>query len=223
MALKQSNYRKALELFKRVIKYYPNGPYVQDSYQKLSEIEALAEQRLSPVDGLIRDEKYNEAILVLRQVRLTFTGARAAASAEARLEQLSKSPALAEAIKKAQAEDLLTEARGYMDAADLVRCVATYKRLAGQYPDTSQGKAAQEQLKCFDDDEEFQTQLRLAEGDVKCRGMLSMARSYRSNKLYEVARTKYQEIVDKYPDTEYSDEAQDDLLALAKEMEDAGY
>ena len=223
MALKQSNYRKALELFKRVIKYYPNGPYVQDSYQKLSDIEALAEQRLSPVDGLIRDEKYNEAILVLRQVRLTFTGARAAASAEARLQQLSKSPALAEAIKKAQAEDLLTEARGYMDAADLVRCVAAYRRLTEQYPDTSQGEAAQEQLKLFDDDEEFQTQLRLAEGDVKCRGMLSMARSYRSNKLYEVARTKYQEIVDKYPDTEYSDEAQNDLLALAKEMEDAGY
>jgi len=223
VALRQGNYRKAIELFKVVIKDYPNGPYVQNSQQKLSEIETLASQRLSPVDGLLQEEKYNDAILLLREVRLVFAGSTASETAERRLDELMKSPELAEAIKRAQAEDLLTEAQAYMEAADLVRCVAAYTKLSEQFADTPQGKAAQEQLKCFAADKEFQKQLQLAQSDATCRGLLSLARSYRTNKLYEIAQTKYQEIVDNYPDSEYSDQAQDDLKALQTEMAEAGY
>ncbi len=222
-ALRQKNYRQAIELFKVVIKRYPNGPYVQPSYEKLSEIEGLAGQRLAPVSRLIREQKFDEAIALLREVRRTFAGSRAAQQADARLEELSKSPALAAAIRKAQAEDLLADAQAYIEASDLVQGVQCYKKLAEEYADTPQGKEAKERLACFDSDEDFQTQLRECEAEAKCQGLFSLARSYRANKLFEFAQAKYQEVIDQYPGTDFAEEAREELEALEKEMEEAGY
>jgi len=206
-----------------VIKRYPNSPYVQPSYEKLSEIESLARERLAPVSGLISEQKFEEAIALLREVRRVFAGSRAAQEAEDRLEQLSKSPALAAAIRKAQAEDLLADGEAYMGAGDLLQGVQCYKKLVEEYADTPQGKEAKDRLDCFDSDEEFQKQLRECEAEVKCQGLFSLARSYRANKLYEVAQAKYQEVIDQFPDTDFAGEAKEELQALEKEMEEAGY
>jgi tetratricopeptide (TPR) repeat protein len=217
------NYRKAIEFFQVVVRQYANGPYLRDAQQKLNEIEALARQQLAPADKLIQEEKFQEALDLLRRVRRDFAGSATAAYADARLRELSKSPALLAAIKKAEAEDLLSEAKVYIDAGDVLRGVACYKQLAQQYADTEQGKEAQESLAGFNSDEDFQKQLKLCEGDAACKTLLSLARSYRANKLFDVARTNYKQVLDQFPNTQFALLATEELKTLEKEMREAGY
>ena len=126
-------------------------------------------------------------------------------------------------IEDHAADLLLADAEAYIEASDLLQGVQCYKKLVEQYADTPQGKEAKERLADFDSDEEFQKQLRECEAEAKCQGLFSLARSYRANKVFEVAQAKYQEVIDQYPNTDFAEEARGELEALEKEMEEAGY
>jgi tetratricopeptide (TPR) repeat protein len=222
-AFQAKNYRKAIEFFQVVVRQYANGQYVTPARQKLEEIEALARAKLAPVDKLIQEEKFQEALALLRDVKRLFAGSAAAAQAEARLQELSKSPALLAAINKAEAEDLISEAKLYTESGDLLRGVACYKQVAQQYADTDQGKEAQQCLAGFGASEDFQKQLKLCEADANCNTLLSLARSYRANKLFDAARTNYKKVLDQFPKTQFAGLATEEMKALEKEMKAAGY
>jgi outer membrane protein assembly factor BamD (BamD/ComL family) len=200
---------------------FPAGPYAEQARQRLNEIEALAGEQLAAADKLIQEEKFQEAIGLLFEVKRTFAGSRAAAAAEARLQELSKSPALLAATRKAAAEDLLADAKLYMDSGDLLRGVACYKQAAQQYGDTPHGRKAQEALAAFDADEEFQKRLKACEADARCRTLLSLARSYRANRVFDAAKTNYNQVLDQFPDTQFATLASQELKALEEEMEAA--
>jgi len=222
-AFTAKNYRKAIECFQVVVRQYASGQYAAPARQKLDEIEAMAREKLAPVDKLIQEEKYQEALELLREVKRIFAGSASAATAAARLEELSKSPALLAAIRKAEAEDLSADAKRYIENGDLPRGVACYKQLVQQYADTPQGKEAEQCLAGFDASEEFQKQLKLCEADVKCTTLLSLARSYRANKLFDAAKKNYQQVLSDFPTGPFAQVATDELQALAKEMKAAGY
>ena len=223
-ALEAKKYRRAIEIFQTVAnRPFPAGPYAQPARQKLNEIEALASEQLGAADTLIQEGKFQEAIDLLFEVKRTFAGSHAAATARARLDELSRSPALLAATRKAAAEDLLADAKLYIESGDLLRGVGCYKQLAQQHADAPQGKEAQETLAAFDADDEFQKQLQACQADAKCRTLLSLARSYRANKLFDAARSNYKQVLEQFPDSQFAQSASEELKALEEEMKAAGH
>ncbi len=207
--------------FQTVVQRYPNSPYCPLAKKKVSQIEGLASDEFAPVYRLIREGKPHQAIALLRKVRRTFSGTGAATAAERRLEELKGDPTLTEAITVAQAEDLLSDARSYLEASDLIRGLACYKKLTVQYTDTPQAKEAQQHLARLASDEKFQERLRLAQAQAGCQSLLNLARTYRANDLFETARANYQRIIDQSPDTSAGRQAAEELKELEEESQGA--
>jgi TolA-binding protein len=82
------------------------------------------------------------------------------------------------------------------------------------YATTPAAADAAAAVKIFDDDAAFQRKLRETNAASKAHSLLNLAQTYHTSNRDDLARKKYQEIIDKFPDTSFADQAKAAMAQL---------
>ena len=110
----------------------------------------------------------------------------------------------------------LVEAEQACDKKLYAKAIEIYDRISKEYPDTDMGKIAAEEVTRIRSDSKNMEQLAARETEKQCLSLLSMAKSYATNKMYDRARKNLQEIIDDYPKTKYAEQAREELQKLPR-------
>jgi hypothetical protein len=211
---KEQNYREAAGFYKSVtLATVPKSePLVEQARKQLIAMEELAQQHLNAANDadLARDyiKEVEELGIVLREFAFT----KAVEQATTRLAALKPRKEVAGLIELAQA--------GAAEAAgNLAQAYKMYKAIAEnpRYENTLaalKGKKAAERLQNEEATREnLKTQLK-AEADKEAPPLLNSGRNFLLNHQEEQAKEKFQLVVEKYPGTDYAEEAKKELAKL---------
>jgi len=183
-----------------------------------SKLDAQTDKMLSEVDTLVVDGKYGDAADRLRDLIRSAPGTPVAIKARAQLEALSKDPGAQEAMGRADRED--KAAAAFTIAQKLVTdkkddlAYARFKDIARDFSDTRAGADSSEKVKVYEADATFMRRVTESTVGTKARSALSLARSYANAGRTELAKKKYQEVINDYPNTKFADEAKTEMGKL---------
>ena len=88
--------------------------------------------------------------------------------------------------------------------------------MATEYPDTDAGAKAAEAVKVYEKDTAFVKRVNESAASTKATSALKLAQSYATAGRRDLARKKYQEVIDQYPGTSFAEQAKKELAALPK-------
>jgi TolA-binding protein len=176
-------------------------PRVTDRVKAATDkLQEYGSSQLAQADTLIGDKKYQEASAKLQELDQAFAGLPTADQAKQRLVALQAPDikAILDAQQKAKdSADELAKAKRLLSINEN----AAYTMLSNivkSYPDTPAGAEA--------------TQIVAAhEGEAKAEKLIEKGENYESMLKLSVARTAYQEVLDKYPNTKAAAKAKKKL------------
>jgi TolA-binding protein len=130
--------------------------------------------------------------------------------------------ALAEAEKSDRAAERNARAAAALAAAEklqsenkLDQAYTRLKLVAKEYADTDSGNTAAADIKSIEKNHPDVIQkMTDSEGAVKAKAALSMAASYKQAGRTDLARAKYQSVIENYPGTTYASDAKIELSHL---------
>ncbi len=116
--------------------------------------------------------------------------------------------ALAKAARASTAEGLFEAARKLKDARKDEQAYPQFKTVASDYPETPAGAKAADIVKAYETDTAFIQRINESAAATKATSMIKLAQSYASAGRNDLARRKYQDVVDQFPGTSYAEQAQ---------------
>jgi len=131
-----------------------------------------------------------------------------------RFVELLKSDELRALLRREAAEERLARALKAFEAEQYPEAFDQLKELAALYPDTEAGRKAADKVAEMRADKALMRKLLNQRAARVCEGLLRKAVNYRANGLLDEARRTYRKIIERYPDTDYADEAQRALQDL---------
>jgi thiol-disulfide isomerase/thioredoxin len=164
-------------------------------------------------------KEYLDASVALSEAQAVAPGSEQATQAEALLKVLMDDPKTKAAIEQGRRErDAAAlaaeiEKRGDRDPAALLKLLDD---LAARFPDTQAGKAAAEKARAMRADPEVMKKVQNDAAEKDCKGWMSMAKNLVKAGLSEKARPYLEQVVQKYPDTDYAKEAKELLQKMDK-------
>jgi hypothetical protein len=111
----------------------------------------------------------------------------------------------------------LEQAQQEEAAGDTVAAYRAYKWLATKAAASDQGRTAIKKVADYEADETFMAKLEQDDAQKQARAMLSLAKSYRDVKRYDLARVQCLAVIEAVPGTDLAKEAQDLLDELPEE------
>ena len=191
----------------------------EDAVQK--KLETTANAMLSEVQGQIDQGKYVEAVPRLKELSAALEGLPEATKAKLMLGTLMAKPDVRAAIDKAEKEskaaDALDVARKLQAQKKDELAYARFSDVVKFFPDTSSAQVAQAQIDTYKKNPAFMKQMLEHAASTKAVAILHMGDSYKAAGKPEMARKKYQSVIDDYPGTSYASLAQKELDALASQ------
>jgi hypothetical protein len=170
------------------------------------------------VNELISGQEFVDAGIALKAMIKTLAGMEGEAQAKKLLDDLLTKPEVKEKVegaeRNASSQSALTIAKKLRDAGADEAAYRHFKGITLDYADTPAAKEAAEAVKKYDADVAFQAKLRDGPAAAKAKPALSMAENYAKNGRIELAKKKYQEVIDQYPDTSFADTAKKALAGL---------
>jgi hypothetical protein len=194
-----------------------------------AKLDSAGESMLSEVDPLIARGDYKNAVAHLKDVSVGLAGLPVAARAKKMLLDLTSKPevksALADADKAAKEEERQTRAAEALAVAVKLRddkkdeqAYVRFKAVAADFAGTPAAASADEQVKNYDRAHpEMAQKLNDSATATKAKSALSMAASYERSGRVDLAKAKYQSVIDAFPNTPYADTAKQSLAKLAGE------
>ena len=91
---------------------------------------------------------------------------------------------------------------------------AQFKLIAGNYANTPAGATAAEEAAKYEKDPAFVKRVSGAAIDAKAKAILSVANSYKESGKTDLAKQKYQSVIDQFPNTPYAETAKKELREL---------
>jgi thiol-disulfide isomerase/thioredoxin len=186
--------------------------------QKLS---AAADAMLAEVDPLIADKKYDQAATKLRALSTGLAGFPAGAKAKQKLSELMSKP---EARQQIQEAERIEKANQALAAAQKLQAdkqdepaYARFKSITKEFAGTAAATTAAEAVAAYESDPAFMEKLagKQSQADAnKARSALSLAESYRRSGKIELAKKKYQEIIEQFPGSKEAETAKVELAKL---------
>lgn len=219
-ALRQADYRSAFRAARDAFEIAVTGDRLKSACQEVIElIEALGHDRLVQADELVEAGRFEEAVRVLRGVAADFAGLDAAASAAARIESFARQhPQVAQLLKGAEREQearaRLLEAQTALRERRVGEAYEALQEVATEYQGTAAAAAAARIRERLEQNRAALAEVREYQAARECETWLSQARSYIRTGRTEKARELLRQIVEKYPDTSYGDEARSELGRL---------
>lgn len=182
------------------------------------KLQAIVTTEMELAEKLIGEKKYLEAAMALATLGQAMGQSSQGLKAMQRLSELKSMPEAREAMKAADAEAKAEEE--LMVASDLQRAgkddqaYARYKQIVKQFPGTESAKVAAEQIATYEKDPAFVKRANESNAGTKAKGMISLAQSYVRAGHKDKAKAKYQEVIDQFPDTSFSETAKKEQAAL---------
>lgn len=182
---------------------------------KLDEIEKLAAEELKAAIGKDTLTAYREA----QRIAKAYDGTPTAATAGTVAAKLAEDPAVVAAQQakddEAKAAGLLEEAAAVLKQGNSADALAAYEKLAAEFPDTKAGAEAAKKVGELKGDKDLMAKLNQDKQDKAARSLLSMAKSYYTNKRYQQAQATLKKLLESYPKADAAGEARE-LLASIK-------
>lgn len=186
-----------------------------DAQKKLEE---SANGMLDGVQKQIDAGQYTEAVAKLRELSDALTGLPVAGKARKMLGELMSRPearaAIAHAEKNQRANEALAAAEKLKAEKKHELAYAHFKEIVKAFAGTDAAKKAGEEVAGYEKDPAFLKHVTESSMATRARGALSMAESYRRAGRMDLARTKYQSVIDEFPGTSYSETAKRALKDL---------
>jgi len=183
-------------------------------------LEQAAESTLQDVEPLIQKSQYVEATARLRELSTGLDGTPTAAKAKKRLGELLAKPevkaALAKAERTKQADAALAVAQQLKDQHKDEQAYSRFKGVATDFADIPAGATAAAVAKEYEKDPNFVKRATESAASTKASSALRVAQSYATAGRKDLARKKYQEVINEFPGTTYAEQAKKGLAALPK-------
>lgn len=175
---------------------------------------------LKEADTLAGQKQYAPALLRLRELQQVFRGTPIADQARQRQQQLSADPAaratLAAAEREVKAAEALAAAQALAAEQKHEEAYVRLKQIARDHATTEAGASAAAAVADYEKDPAFVRKvLEETQGD-QARAALSMAENYARNGRHDIARQRYQKIIDEYPGTSWAEQAQRQMDTLPR-------
>ena len=197
------------------------GEFTREMEALSARIDTLLAEALKKAADAAAAGDYDAAATQMLAVTADFKGTFKESGVASRMNKLQKDPkfkaaldgiarrqAEAAAVAAAEAAQQLEEGKRWLEA------IAAWKKVAADHPGTETGKEAAAHAEKMEKDPEIRKQLADARSAGACRKLMQLGDSFAKNKMPEKAIAKYQEIVDKYPETSFAAEAKKKIEAL---------
>jgi thiol-disulfide isomerase/thioredoxin len=222
IAMKAGNTRAALQGLSKVpADASKDKEFASKLEAARNALEAEAAKMLESVDPMIKQGDYVQAVAKLKELSSALEGSATGKKANARLAELSGKPevktALAKAERARQADAALDAAQKLKDGKKDADAYAHFKSVAKDYPDTDAGTKAAAAVQEYEKDPTFVKRANEAAAATKAASAMKVAQSYVTAGRPDLARKKYQEIIDQFPGTSYAEQAKKAIAALAKQ------
>ena len=173
---------------------------------------------LKAVEEQVAQEHYVDAAQSLKAMAAALEGSPQQPQATKRLEALLAKPGVKEQIAKAERDaapaSALEAARALRDAGNDLGAYERFRAITMDYPETPAAGDALIATKVYDDDPIFLRKRRDAIAAPKAEAALRLAEGYRRAGRTELARKRFQEVIDRYPDTTFAEQAQKSLAQI---------
>lgn len=207
------NYRSAFLLARDALERACLGDELKTSCQELIDLlEALGRDRLAKAQELLDAKQYKEGVALLRDVARQFRALAVGNVAHKRLKSLEEkipdAKRVLEALRRdAEARGLLAAARESLIERSVGEAYVTLEKIVKDYPEASVLGDAQTILRRMGQNEAVMAYVRDYKAEPDCLNWLAQARSFTRQGSFDKAREMLRRIIDKYPDTKWTDEA----------------
>jgi len=225
--LADNDVKGAVKLLAKIHSDAKADPDFLAKYKDLqSKMNGVGEKMLGEVDPLIEKGNYKDAATRLKDLSDNMIGLPVSLKAKSKLLGLMSNPqvkaAMAEAEKSDRAAEHNARAAAALVAAEKLQAdskfALAYNRfqfVVKEYADTDAATTAASELKSLEQSHPDVIQkISESDGAVKAKAALSMAASYKQSGRTDLARAKYQSVIDVYPGTSYAAEAKRELAHL---------
>ncbi len=219
-AVKQEKYADAVAILSR-IKGADEDPEIGARVATVRKsLGTYAEKHLAAAEEHRKAGRPYEASVALRAVLALAPGSDQAKKAEADLKALLADEKAAAVIEQgrrdAEADAAYADLAAVEKKKDPAALLKALDDFAAKYPKTKAGAAAADRAKAMRADPELTKRLKNAAAEADCKGWLSMARNFLKAGMPEKAEPYLAKVIEKYPKTEYADEARKMLADVAK-------
>ena len=201
----------ALAMYEGIAKNPSAGDFKAKAQSAADEISKDAQQMLDDAEALIAARKYPEARKGFAVVQTKYAGSSFADKAKERITYLDKDPTIATDAKQAaidaKADTLEALAKTAEDKKDFAKALSLYENYLNAYPTAHRSAEVKKHLDELKADKTLvaaaTTQAAAREGKAN----LEMANNYIKGGMPDKAKPFLQEIITKYPDTEWATKA----------------
>jgi thiol-disulfide isomerase/thioredoxin len=218
-AIKQEQYAAAAALLAKLTKAGEDPVLKVRSEAARKTLADRAAARLAEAEKCIAAKDYLPATQALADVQALGAGTPAAEKAAGLLKNLMADETARAAVEQGRRENEASAALAEIEkkgAASPAETLKALDDLAARFPGTKAGQAAAERAKTMRADPALVKKVQNEAADKECKGWLSMARNFASAGLPDKARPFLEQIIQKYPDTDYAREARDLLAKIEK-------
>jgi len=211
-AMKEGDQRKAMRLLAGVPAAAKAEAKVAARVTELqAQLEGLGAKSLAEVDPLIEQKQYAQAATKLKEMVAGFGATPTGVKANQKLAELLKMPNVKATL---DAADAIAIAQRAKDAKNHDDAYLRFKAIARDFPNTPGAEAAAAEVKAYEADPAFVKKV----GDNAVAGratsLLKLAQSYAAAGRTDLARRKYQDVVEQFPNTPYAATARTELGKL---------
>ena len=219
-AIRAERYREAYEAAEKAFRLSLRG----DPLMKLCEdygelVEALGRERLAQADRAVESQQYDDAVVLLLEVRREFQGTEVATRTRRKIDALlQKNPEIAKIFAQQEsagrAEIALAGALEDLRNRKFGPAFEKLTEIVGEYSSTPTAAKAQTVLDRMKQNDDIMGHVRDHQAAGPCRTLLFQADSFRGIGRTQKARELYREIIEKYADTIFAEEAARRLAQL---------
>jgi tetratricopeptide (TPR) repeat protein len=219
-ALLREKYREAFDAASSAFDAALRGDPLKSRCQDLLDlVEALGRDKLAQAERALSERRFDEAVELLVELRREFRGVEVAASARKKLEALEKkTPEVSRILRQQEdagvAEAMLADALEKIRARRFGLAFDKLEEIVNEYGSTSAVERARTLLDRLRANDAVMGYVRDHKASRACRNLLFQAGAYERTGRTTQARELYREIMDKYPDTIYAEEAARRLAQL---------
>ncbi|MFH0938757.1 MAG: hypothetical protein V1899_05705 [Planctomycetota bacterium] len=213
-AFKEKQFRTAGSFYDLIVLATVPGVemFVETSRNRLVEMEDIAKQMLSDAVDFDLKQDFVKEVELLTTILHDFPKTKTCEVAMRKVINLKSRSEVAGYIELAQAESLEANDK-LLDASNLYRSIASNPRYENSVPAL---KAARK-LDDFNKNEGMRAKLKAEiniKADKEARPMLNLAKNYLANNKPQMAIEKLRQVIEKFPDTSYAEQAKNEIEQL---------
>ena len=219
-AIEKKDFVSAADLLAKI----PNADDDPEVKQRADEarriLAEVAAKNLTEAEARIEAKEYYEASVALERVPRLVPGSEEARRAEAKLAELLGDEKIWPVIEQGRREHwaavmLAAIEKGEKDMTPEM-LLKELGDLADEFPDTKAGQAAAARAAEMKADKQLMARIRLRAAEKDCKSWLSMARNYIKAGMPDKAGPYLKDIIAKYPDTPFAEEARKLLAEIGQ-------